>query len=297
MQKTSCAILFADISGSTQMYEQLGDERAKQVVDQCLGKLQAIVETHGGIVIKEIGDELMCRFDSVDSAVSAARLAQTEIGNLELLAGNQLSIRAGIHYGEVIEDEDDIFGDAVNVAARMAGLARGGQIIATADTVERLSPEQSAQARQVDLTRVKGKQEKLAVYEVVWEQAGDVTRVATELLSRSVAKPARLVLSRGDLRLEINSDSEAVSIGRDESCDIVVNTTLASRRHAYCESRRGKFVIVDQGTNGTYVATDGADEVYLRREEMVLRGAGHISLGKPIAETESADLVHFILLT
>ena len=182
--------------------------------------MQTIVETHGGIVIKEIGDELMCRFDSADSAVSAARLAQTEIGNLKLLAGSPLSIRAGIHFGEVIEDEDDIFGDAVNVAARMAGIARGGQIIA--DTVDRLSPEQSAQARQVDLTRVKGKQEKLAVYEVVWEQAGDVTRVATELLSRSVAKPARLVLSRAELRIEVDSESEPVSIGRDESCDLVV---------------------------------------------------------------------------
>ena len=145
----------------------------------------------------------------------------------------------------------------------------------------------------MDLTRVKGKQEKLAVYEVVWEQGGDVTRVATELLSRSVTAPVRLVLSLGDQKIEISGDSEAVSIGRDESCDLVVNTALASRRHAYCELRRGKFVIVDQGTNGTYVAAGGADEVYLRREELVLRGDGRISLGKPVSESEERDLIHF----
>ncbi len=67
----------------------------------------------------------------------------------------------------------------------------------------------------------------------------------------------------------------------------------AGRRHAYCELRRGKFVVVDQGTNGTYVAADGAEEVYLRREELVLRGKGHISLGKPVAESDAGDLIRF----
>ncbi|MCP4392122.1 MAG: adenylate/guanylate cyclase domain-containing protein, partial [Gammaproteobacteria bacterium] len=182
MQKASCAIMFADISGSTQMYDQLGDEAAKRTIDKCLGQLQIVTEAHKGVVIKKIGDELMCRFDSADAAVSAARVSQSEIKALGTLENTLLAIRAGIHYGEVIEDDNDIFGDAVNIAARMAGIAKGGQIITTADTVSELNPELGSQARQVDLTRVKGKQEKLAVFEVLWEQSGDVTRVATELL-------------------------------------------------------------------------------------------------------------------
>ena len=151
----------------------------------------------------------------------------------------------------------------------------------------------SSQVRQVDITRVKGKQEKLAVYEVLWEQSSDVTRVATELLSRSVDKPKKLLLKMGELSCELENESDSISIGRDNSCDIVVNTALASRKHAYCEFRRGKFVIVDQGTNGTYVTNAGGDEVYLRREELVLLGNGSISLGKPIAESEEAELIHF----
>ena len=293
MLKTSCAILFADVSGSTQMYDQLGDEMAKQTIDKCLGQLQVVTETYNGVVIKKIGDELMCRFDSAEAAVSAARVSQSEIKALGSLENTPLSIRAGIHYGDVIEDDNDIFGDAVNIAARMAGIAKGGQIITTADTVSELSAESGSQVRQVDLTRVKGKQEKMAVFEVLWEQGGDVTRVATELLSRSVTRPTKLRLSRGEEVLEMNSESDSIWIGRDEACDLVVNTALASRKHACCELRRGKFVLADHGTNGTYVSTSGEDEVYLRREEMVLRGSGSISLGKPVAETATEELIGF----
>jgi class 3 adenylate cyclase len=293
MQKTSCAIMFADISGSTRLYEQMGDDVAKKLIDRCLGHLQVVTEAHNGTVIKKIGDELMCRFESAESAVASARVSQFEIKSLQALEKTPLSIRAGVHYGEVIEDEDDIFGDAVNIAARMAGIAKGGQIITTADTVDALSAGLASEVRQVDITRVKGKQEKLAVYEVLWEKSSEVTRVATELLSRSVEKPVKLRLSSGDRVCELGSEIESISIGRDDACDLVVNTALASRRHAICELRRGKFVIVDQGTNGTYVSMAGGGEVYLRREELVLRGKGAISLGKPVAEADPAELIEF----
>ena len=292
MQKTSCAIMFADVSGSTRLYERMGDDVAKSLIDRCLGHLQVVIETHNGTVIKKIGDELMCRFESAEAAIASARVSQTEIKNLQALEKSPLSLRAGVHFGEVIEDEGDIFGDAVNVAARMAGIAKGGQIITTADTVAGLSPGLASEVRQVDITRVKGKQEKLAVYEVLWEQSAEVTRVATELLSRSIEKPTKLRLTVGDKVRELDSEAESISIGRDEACDLVVNTALASRRHAVCELRRGKFVIVDQGTNGTYVSMAGG-EVYLRREELVLRGEGSISLGKPTAETDPLELIKF----
>ncbi len=285
--------MFVDVSGSTKMYDQLGDEVAKQIVDKCLDQLQVVTEAHGGIVIKKIGDELMCRFDSVESAISAARISQSEISMLHAHGNTRISIRTGIHYGEVIEDDDDIFGDAVNIAARMAGIAKGGQVITTAATIKDLPPELSTQVRQIDITKVKGKQDKLAVYEVIWEQESTVTKVATELLSRGATKPKRLRLSFGSTTCELENDSHNISIGRDDDCDLVVNTALASRKHAYCELRRNNFLIVDQGTNGTYVSIAGGDEVYLRREEMVLQGKGEISLGKPIAETEAVNIIHF----
>jgi len=285
--------MFADISGSTQLYDQQGDEIAKQMIDNCLGHLQVVTEAHKGTVIKKIGDELMCRFESVESAIAAARVSQSEIKNLQSLEKIRLSIRVGVHFGEVIEDNDDIFGDAVNVAARMAGIAKGGQIITTEETVNAISVELKSQTRQVDLTRVKGKQEKLAVFEVLWEQSNEVTRVATELLSRSTENPNKLILILGQVRIELKNESETISIGRDETCDLVVNAELVSRKHAYCEIRRGKFIIVDQGTNGTYVSAAGQDEVYLRREELALRNKGTISLGKPFSDSSNDELIQF----
>ena len=294
MEKVSCAIMFADVSGSTKMYEELGDDMAKGIMDQCLGHLQGVIESHQGIVIKKIGDELMCRFESADAAISAARESQNEIQLLQVDGNIRLSIRAGIHFGEVIEDENDIFGDAVNVAARMAGIAKGGQIITTQDTVERLPPEKrSSGVRQIDFTRVKGKQEKIAVYEVQWEQDSSVTRVAHTLLFRTVAKPKKLELRLGNKIVELNSENESITIGRDIECDLIVNNELASRKHVICELRRGKFLITDHGTNGTYVTSPNGDEVYLRREELVLQGKGSISLGKPIAQAKTAELIHF----
>ena len=293
MQKIQCAIMFADISGSTNLYDQLGDDVAKHHIDRCLDELQVMTETHGGVVIKKIGDELMCRFESADEAVAAAILFQSELKNLQTTDSTHLSIRVGIHFGEVIEDDSDIFGDAVNIAARMAGIAKGGQIITTEATIQELSDKFSSQVRQVDLTRVKGKQEKLAVFEVIWEKTDEVTRMATKLLLRSVQRSNKLVLTLGNKQCELENDTDSISIGRDESCDLVVGTSLASRKHAYCELRRGKFVVVDEGTNGTYVQVNEGDEVYLRREEMVLRGEGFISLGNPVAEADTDFLIHY----
>lgn len=294
MDKVSCAIMFADVSGSTKMYDELGDEVAKGIMDKCLGHLQGVIESHQGIVIKKIGDELMCRFETALAAISAAREAQSEIKLLKLDGGIRLTIRAGIHFGEVIEDDNDIFGDAVNIAARMAGIAKGGQILTTEDTVECLPPEKrTSGVRQVDITKVKGKQEKIAVYEVMWEQNSTMTRVATTLLYRSVTKPKKLELRLGSKLVELDNEHETIAIGRDDDCDLIVNNELASRKHVICELRRGKFLITDHGTNGTYVTSPTGEEVYLRREELVLQGNGSISLGKPISQANSAELIHF----
>jgi hypothetical protein len=235
----------------------------------------------------------MCRFENAAAAISAAKVSQFEIQSLGVGESMRLSIRTGIHFGDVIEDENDIFGDAVNIAARMAGIAKGGQIITTQDTVECLPPDMHSDVRQVDLTRVKGKQEKIAIYEVLWEQNTVVTKMATTLLARTVDKPKKLELRLGTEIVTLDTENESISIGRDGDCNLVVNTALASRKHAICELRRGKFLITDQGTNGTYVTTPNGDEVYLRREQLILQGKGSISLGKPVSETDASVLIHF----
>ena len=293
MNKASCAILFVDISGSTQMYEKLGDEVAKKAIDKCLAQISDIVVTQNGSVIKSIGDELMCRFDSADAAIKAAEACQIEVGALTFTGLARISIRAGVHFGQVIEDENDIFGDAVNVAARMTGISRAGQILTTEDTVNALSADLGVDVRQIDLAQVKGKADKIPVYEVLWEKHDRVTRISNDLLARTQESEMNLTLTHGIASLEMSNQQKTAKIGRSEDCDFIVDTALASRVHAIIELRRGKFIITDQGTNGTYVGTNSGQEIYLRREEFILHGKGKISLGKPFRECGEAELIYF----
>src|SRR5690606_35430006 len=198
----------------------------------------------------------------------------------------QLSIRVGMHFGPAILEGGDVFGDAVNVAARMAAQSKGGQIITTLTTVEKLSPMLRASTRFVDRAPIKGKKEDIEIYEIIWQEE-DVTRMATGLLSEEQRPQVRLRVRYNDTTIELNKERSSIMMGRSQTCDLPINEKLASRQHVRIELRRDKFFIVDQSTNGTHVLIDGSDEAFLRREEMPLHGSGRISLGKGFNENPS----------
>ena len=279
------AIVFADISGSTRLYETLGDAVARELVSQCLELMTEQIKKHGGTVIKTIGDEIMCTYPSADQAVESS-MAMQEVVTEDLPRINpnmpsSMTIRIGLHFGPAILEEGDVFGDAVNTAARMAGLAKGGQIITTGETTKSLSPALRECSRHVDRITRKGKAEELDIFEVIW-QAEDVTRMATGLL-KTETKKASLVLRYHTEQREFDQEMGTVIIGRGKKADMVINDSMASREHARIEFRRGKFILTDQSTNGTYIITaDGP--AYLRRENIVLTGAGKIALGREVAD-------------
>lgn len=171
-QNATLAIVFADISGSTRLYESLGDAVARELVSQCLDLMTEYTHKHSGTVIKTIGDEIMCTYPTADQAIESTMAMQEAVTeDLPRINPNtpaELSIRIGLHYGPCILESGDVFGDAVNVAARMAGLAKGQQIITTRDTAEALSPLLSASTRHLDRIPVKGKAEELDIFEVIW---------------------------------------------------------------------------------------------------------------------------------
>lgn len=284
-QAATLAIVFADISGSTRLYETLGDQAARELVAECLGVMTEQVEKFNGIVIKTIGDEIMCTYPSAEKAVESAMGMQEGVTeDLPLLNPNTpstLTIRVGLHFGPAILESGDVFGDAVNVAARMAGLAKGGQIITTADSVEALPPTLRASTRHLDRIPVKGKAEDIDIFEVIW-QSEDVTRMATGLIKTEV-KTARLKLNYHAESAELMHDTLPFILGRGKKADMVVNDTMASREHARIECRRGKFILTDMSTNGTYVITPEGPS-YLRREDLVLSGQGRIALGRELSE-------------
>jgi class 3 adenylate cyclase len=284
------AVLFADIAGSTKLYEVLGDATAKAMIDEALVEMTAVTARHAGRVIKTIGDEVMCVFDGADRGFIAATDMQNRIDKLPVVNGAKRRIRVGFHAGTVIEENGDVFGDTVNTAARMAGLAKGMQIITTRTTVDMLSPALRMGTRDIAALAVKGKADDLAVCEVIWQEGDDLTMTAP-----SVSLPqsqAVLVLRHTGREIVMNQSRPAVSLGRDASGDIVIADPKASRNHARIERRRDKFFLADQSTNGTFVTFTGEAELSLRREELMLRGSGIIVFGHSAAES-SAETLEF----
>ena len=291
------AILFADVSGSTRLFETLGDATARIKVAECLDTLSEVTRSHNGTVIKTIGDEIMCTFPTADDAASAAsemhEALQEDVTEGTGGEATQLSIRVGMHYGPAILEGGDVFGDAVNVAARMAAQAKGGQIITTQSTVDMLAPTLRASTRFVDRAPIKGKKEDIEIYEIIWQEE-DVTRMATGLHQEEQKPQARLKVRYNDKEIILNKERSSIVMGRSNTCDLPIAEKLASRQHVRIELRRDKFFIVDQSTNGTHVSIEDAEDAFLRREEMPLHGRGRISLGKGFDEnpTEVVTFSH-----
>jgi adenylate cyclase len=280
-------IVFADVSGSTKLYEQHGDAVARGVIARCLDVLKTIVERHQGRVIKFIGDEIMCTFSAVDAAGTAVCDMQEAIADLRTdditPVKLTLAIRVGMHFGPAILENNDVFGDAVNVAARMAGQAKAGQIITTQATYERMGAILKASSRLIARENVKGKKDAIELYELLWLQ-DDATRMQTGILQHQTNRDAgRLLLVCGDQRVELPGDVSKAVLGRSASAEVTVDETLASRQHASVEYRKGKFFLIDQSLNGTYVLHADSSESFIRRE-MSLTGQGKISLGRPFRE-------------
>ena len=279
------AVLFADLAGSTSIYEKLGDAVAKAMIDECLQQMRTATARHGGRVIKTIGDELMCVFPDADRGCMAAVEMQSAVAELALVAGVKRSIRVGLHAGPLIEADGDVFGDTVNTASRMTGFAKGDQIITSGATVERMSPVVRGTTRHIAAFSVRGKGDDVEVYEVIWSAADDLTTMAppTSELPLSLGS---LHLTHGTRQFVLEGPGARVVIGRDASCQIVLADKKASRVHARIERRRDKYFLIDQSSNGTYVTFAGEAEIALRREEVMLRGQGRIVFGHSIAESE-----------
>src|SRR5207244_1329684 len=194
--------------------------------------------------------------------------------------GQPVAIRIGCHYGPVMLENRDVFGAAVHTANRMTSQAKAGQIVTTAATVEKLSPEWRASCRQIDVATLKGQGSEVALYEVLW-QTEDVTSmvpgIATEPRS---GHHLRLRLQWQDRELLVDERHSSVTIGRAEDNDMVVKGNLISRLHARIEISRNKFVLIDQSTNGTFVQRADREESFVRRDSLQIKGQGMIGLGR-----------------
>jgi len=272
------AVLFADISGSTRLYEKLGNARALECVGFCLKIMSEAALGCGGRVVKTIGDELMCAFPTALAAIQAAAEMQARVELQEPVFGHRLQIRVGVQFGPVLEEGQDVFGDCVNVAARMVKLANPSQIIAAGECVKAMGKPGTIQTRPLDTLPVKGREEEIEVCEILWRQSEELTVMATR-----VATPprVRLRLRHGGKDTILGMERDLIRLGRENSSDIIIADPKASRDHARIERRRDKIVLIDISSNGTFVTFLGEPEKTIRREEIVLHGSGSISFGHP----------------
>lgn len=177
------AVLFADISGSSELYERLGDERALQAIAQCVGIMTGALPAWQGTLVKVIGDEIMCTFPSAEQAFHAACAMQRSVENGKYQDGSPMHIRIGFHFGEVIHESGDVFGDTVNIAARVAAKTRANQIIVTQAVVDVLPPALRDKTRKLMRAEFKGKPAQFDIFMVIWS--------SDEKLSERIGTPAQ----------------------------------------------------------------------------------------------------------
>lgn len=273
-------ILFVDVCGSTKLYESLGNTRAQSIIAKTLALLSQAAVRHEGTVVKSIGDEVMCTFPMGHHAVAASLAMNASLRDAIArgeISHPTLAVRTGFHSGPVIADGADVFGDAVNVAARVTSYAKPGQILASRQTVQQLPRQMQSQVRFIGNAHVKGKRESLELFEVIWEEE-NLTRM--QQVETTNLSTVRLTAMFGDLSMEVNEQRPVIVMGRGEENDIVVVDPLASRLHARIEFRRGRFMLIDQSLNGTFVNLPDRKEFMLRRDELQLSGTGLLALGK-----------------
>ena len=287
MGERQATVLFADVSGSTKLYETAGDAAALEGISGCLAALRQATEGAGGRVVKTIGDEIMAVFARPDAAAVAAAEMQGKIDALPEVAGTKLGVRIGFHHGPVLQQEDDLFGDTVNLAARLAEQAKKFEIITSAETAAQLGPIFRRQVRTLHSIPVKGKSEEVAIAELVWRADANATVYAGSYRMRALPGALRLKYKGREALRRRGEDS--ITLGRDAACGLVIEDDKASRQHCTIEHRQEKFVLKDHSTNGTYVTFEDGSEVLLLREELTLRKRGWIACGQPRAKTEAVE--------
>ncbi|HEX6320942.1 MAG TPA: adenylate/guanylate cyclase domain-containing protein [Burkholderiales bacterium] len=283
-------VLFAGVTGSAELFQAVGDVRAADAITRCLDAFRQAAAESGGRVVKTMGEQIMALFPTASAAADASARMQGAIESLVEMGGAPLGARVAFHAGPVLQHDNDIFGDSVNIAARLVEQATKGQVLTTAETVALLGAGLRNSTRRLYDITVRGKEEQISLCEYLWQKSPDITDFSA--LSSVLKAP------RAGLRLRYRGKDvirrrreESITIGRDAGCMLVVADVKASRQHCVIERRGQKFILRDHSTNGTYIAVEGEEEIILRREEFTLRRHGWIAFGQPRAETP--DVVEY----
>jgi adenylate cyclase len=283
-------VLFADVLGGADLIAAAGDAPAATALAGCLDHLRKAAEGCGARVVNRAADKLMALIATPDAAADAAAAMHTAMESFPQKTQTKLQLGIGFHHGPVIQKENEVFGDTVNLAAKLVEQAASGQIITTRETAAQLSPLYRAWMRKLYSIDIKGRSDQVALCELVWRADDNATLFAKKRAETRVSTSALTLVYR-DKKVVRRRDRDAITIGRDEHCPIQIADDQASRLHCTIERRQDKFILTDHSTNGTYVTVSGAQEVLVQREEFTLSGHGTIAFGQPAVSTK--EIVRF----
>jgi len=278
-------VVFADVAGSSRLYQEVGNDEAIRRISALMNRLAQTVHKHHGVVIKTIGDEIMCHFPVADDAGDASIAFQC-------ISEQGLALRIGLSWGSVISRDNDLFGQAVNDAAAVARIARARQIIVTEDFRAQLSAPRAKCLSVFDHIKLKGHTEVSTIYRVEWESSTTASTTSRHTIILSSLAIVQQQINLGFCKvngeydtLMLTAKEVPLHIGRDqEFCQLAFAAPLASRDHCHIDYAHGKFILVDHSTNGTYMRNSNGQQVYLRRQETPLLGEGAIGLGEQVAD-------------
>jgi adenylate cyclase len=286
-------VVFADLTGSTGVFESLGNAKATQAITRLTQWIGKVCEAYRGHVVKYLGDGVLVVFpdnaDSVEAVIELQRVHRDRIRNWP----EQLKMRLqlGVARGEIVEQDGDCFGDAVNLASRLSDLSGPDQILATENVIKQLPSDTLVRSRSLGAMEIRGRVESCMVHRIEWqsEVASESFTVPATLSAAAMAKPgspaASIQLSWLDINTAFVSNELPIFLGRDHDAEFVVQDPRVSRRHARIEWRAGKFYLEDVSSYGTWVRfSDSAAVVALRRQECVLLLEGEIALGAPFED-------------
>jgi class 3 adenylate cyclase len=287
-------VLFADLRGSTALYETLGNSEATAVVTQSVALIARVVESSGGKVVKTLGDGLMAMFPRAELAVQAADEMHDSLERISTDPQRTgpprpaLKLQVALAQGEVVEVAGDYFGDAVNVAARLLDHAGDNETLVTV-TVRDSLLDSDSRFRSLDRLQLRGRVEPVHVCLLEPQRFGDMAAtVYGDILRAPEPEGIRLVCL--DLNRVYAPQSLPVVLGRSPQATYCIDDSRVSRLHARIDWHGGTFSLTDLSFNGTYVRFAGDSEVVaLRRGTCTLHGSGTIGLGSaPLDATAPA---------
>jgi len=273
------AVLFADIVGSSDLYQQLGNSLAQREIDRLMSMMIQVIQAHGGQLVKTIGDEIMVIFSDPECAAESAIAL-----NLKIQEQNR-AIRTGMAYGALIFDGTDAFGDTVNRAASLVSAAHSKQILVDQALYEQMPYWLLNYCDLYDRLRHKGSEHRALVYRLNWQAEGcedlEVTHVNDSLVSSQTSFAREIELTINNETFPFCSSDKPFTIGRDPSIvQCVISGPKISRLHCIISFSRGKFIFEDRSTNGSYIQEAEQPQLYLRRESAPLVRGGKIVLGQ-----------------